>query len=90
MQGITKSGFEYDIDDRILKDWRFTMALTRCQKGEGLEKLQGAQDMIELMLGKDGAQKFIDHIAKQHDGYADSEVVLSEVKEILESKIPKN
>lgn len=90
MQGKTKSGFEYDVDDRILKDWRFTLALTKCQKGEGLEKLQGAQDMIELMLGKKGAEQFIAYIAEQHDGYADSEVVLSEVKEIFESKIPKN
>ena len=90
MQGITKSGFEYDIDDRILKDWRFTLALTKCQKGDGLEKLQGAQEMIELMLGKEGAEKFIDNIVAHNDGYADSEVVLNEVKEIFESKIPKN
>ena len=36
MQGETRTGFKFDVDDRILTDWRFTMALTKAQNGKVL------------------------------------------------------
>lgn len=89
MQGTTKSGFEFNIDDRILTDWRFTMALTKCQK-EGMAQLEGCQDMVRMMLGEEGLEKFMKHIADQNDGFVPANVVMSEIQEIFESKIPKN
>lgn len=90
MQGKTKSGFEYSIDDRILSDWRFTMALTKCQKSDGIKQLEGAQDMVRLMLGDEGLEMFMNHIAEHHDGFVPADVVMSEIKEIFENAIPKN
>ena len=90
MQGKTKTGFEFDIDDRILTDWRFTMALTKCQNGKGIDQLAGAQEMVSLMLGGDGLNRMMQHISDSHDGYVPAEAVMAEVQDIFESKIPKN
>ena len=90
MQGITSTGFEYDIDDRILTDWRFTMALSKCQNGKGMDQLTGAQEMVKLMLGEDGLSDLMNHISEKNDGFVPAEAVMAEVKDIFESKIPKN
>lgn len=90
MQGKTSTGFKYDIDDRILTDWRFTMALSKCQKGKGMDQLAGAQEMVSLMLGEDGLSDLMNHISEKNDGFVPAEAVMAEVKDIFESKIPKN
>ena len=90
MQGKTRTGFKFNIDDRILTDWRFTMALTKCQNGKGIEQLTGAQEMVTLMLGEEGSKALMEHISKKNDGYVPAEAVMEEVKDIFESKIPKN
>lgn len=90
MQGKTRTGFEYNIDDRILTDWRFTMALTKCQNGKGMDQLAGAQEMVSLMLGEDGLERMMKHISDNNEGYVPAEAVMAEVQDIFESKIPKN
>lgn len=89
MQGITKSGYKYEIDDRVLKDWRFVEAITVADSGKGVEQLAGARKMIHLMFGDD-YDKFMDHIAEQNDGFVPAEAVMAEVKEIFENGTPKN
>lgn len=89
MQGKTRSGFEYDIDDRILKDWRFINALTKCQNSEGIKQLEGMQEMVNLMFGNK-LEDFMKHIAEQNDGFVPSEAIMADVQDIFESKIPKN
>lgn len=90
MEGKTRTGFKFNVDDRILMDWRFTMALTKCQNGKGIDQLTGAQEMVSLMLGEEGLAKLMEHISKKNDGYVPAEAVMEEVKDIFESKIPKN
>ena len=46
MQGITKSGFEYNIDERILTDWRFTSTAAKVESGSAIEKVGAAQKMV--------------------------------------------
>jgi hypothetical protein len=90
MQGKTRTGFEYNIDDRILTDWRFTIALTKCQNGKGMDQLAGAQEMVSLMLGEEGLERMMKHISDNNEGYVPAEAVMAEVQDIFESKIPKN
>lgn len=89
MQGKTKNGYEYNIDDRILSDWRFVDALTECQNGEGMKQLEGARKMVRLMFGKD-YEKFMEFLAEKNEGFVPAEVVMAEITDIFESKIPKN
>lgn len=90
MQGETRTGFKFDVDDRILTDWRFTMALTKAQNGKGMDQLAGAQEMVSLMLGEEGLEEMMKHVADQNDGFVPAEAVMAEVQDIFESKIPKN
>lgn len=85
MQGETKSGFKYNFDNRILTDWRFTNAVTETQTGKDLEKVSGANKMITLMLGVDGYNELMEHIASKNDGFVPAEAVMAELADILES-----
>lgn len=90
MQGKTRSGYEFNIDDRILKDWRFVAALTKCQKrSDQFEGLEGIQEMMSLLLG-DKIGEFLDHIKSKNDGYCPADVIMLELQDIFESAIPKN
>ena len=85
MNGKTKSGFEYSCDDRIFSDWRFTMAVSKTQSGTDLERLAGAEQMIELLLGRNEYDRLLAHIASKNDGFVPAETVMAEVTEILNS-----
>ena len=89
ISGTTRSGFEYTVDERILTDWRFTMALTKTQNGKNeLEQIAGAQEMVVLMLGKEGVEALTSHIAEANDGFVPADAVMNEVKEMLENAKP--
>ena len=85
MQGITKSGYRFEIDDRILKDWRFVTALTKCQTSKDeFSKLSGLQEMAKLLFG-DKFEDFMDFIASKNDGFCPSDVIMNEITEIFQS-----
>ena len=85
MQGKTKSGFSYTCDERIFSDWRFAMAVSRTQNGTDMERLAGAGEMVQLILGKDGYNALLEHISKKNDGMVPAEAVMAEVTEIINS-----
>ena len=85
MQGITKSGFEYNIDERILTDWRFTTAAAKAGSGSDVEVLSAAQKMVEMMLGEEQLNKLVDHIASQNDGFVPTDALMNTAKEIIEA-----
>ena len=86
MQGTTKSGYEFNIDNRILSDWRFVEALTKCQSKSSneFEKLAGIQTMAKLLFG-DKYDEYIKHIASKNDGFCPSEIIMGEITEIFQS-----
>lgn len=93
MQGITKSGFEYDIDDRVLKDWRFAAAMAKWNSKKSVEQLEGIQTVVEMLFGGFDSEKynfFMNHIASQNDGFVPAQTVMSEINEIFENHKVKN
>lgn len=84
MQGITKSGFEYDVDERILTDWRFTTIAAKAESGTAVEKISAAQKMVELMFGEEQLGRLMDHIASENDGFVPMEAVSNITKEIID------
>lgn len=90
MQGTTKSGYEFDIDNRILKDWRFVSALTKCQQSKTeFGKLEGIQEMVRLLFG-DKYDEYMEFVASKNDGFCDSDIIMDEIKGIFESANVKN
>lgn len=83
MEGRTKSGFEYRIDEKILSDWRFLVAASKAQSKDSAEQLAGAVDMVQLILGKEGYESLMKHLSERNNGSVPVEAVLSEVAEII-------
>ena len=84
MEGKTKSGFKYNIDERALGDWRFILAVSKIQNGADMDKLEGAVEMVETLLGKDGHKALVAHLAnKSEDGFVSADAIMAEVNEII-------
>ncbi len=84
MEGKTKSGFKYNIDERALGDWRFILAVSKIQNGADMDKLEGAVEMVETLLGKEGHKALIEHIQKKSEsGFVSAEDIMAEVNEII-------
>lgn len=82
MKIITKSGFEFEVDERIFTDYRFVDAIAKCSMDK-VSEIQGTAELVNLLFG-DKKKSFLNHIASKNDGFAPSEVVTEEVKHILE------
>ena len=87
--GKTKTGFEYSIDERIVKDYRYVRALAKLNKGDSAEKFISFDQISTLMLG-DKVDDLITHVETLHDGYAPIDAIGAEVTEIIEALTPKN
>ena len=87
--GKTKTGFEYSIDERIVKDYRYVRALAKLNKGDSAEKFIAFDQISTLMLG-DKVDDLITHVETLHDGYAPIDAIGAEVTEIIEALTPKN
>ena len=91
MKGKTKSGFKFDIDERILDDWAFIKAIAKADDSENPSAmLAGTVELVSLMFGKN-EKALMDHIRAHHDGFAPQEAVKDEILDVIEqSKNLKN
>lgn len=87
--GKTKTGFEYGIDERIVKDYRYVRALAKLNKGDNTEKFLAFDQISTLMLGNK-VEDLITHIENLNDGYAPIEAIGAEITEIIGALTPKN
>lgn len=83
MEGKTKSGFEYKINEKVFSDWRFITAASKTQGATSSEQLAGAVKMVELVLGPEGYEDLMRFIAENNEGNVPAEAVMSEVTEII-------
>lgn len=88
IKGKTASGYEYEIDENVLTDWRFVSKLA------SLAELEDSSDAIETdfinamaeiehVIFKDKGKSFEKHIAKCNGGTVSTEVLLRELIEII-------
>lgn len=87
IEGKTKSGFKFKIDERIQSDWRLVKAIADSQNENSGIKLQGTVNMIKLVLG-DQEELLMQHIKKENDGFIPMEIMNAEITEIIQA-IPK-
>lgn len=83
ISGKTKNGFEFEVNENIGKDFRIVVATARLNSDDTLEKVAGTYDFVTAILGKSGLAKLI-NFAVEKCGFADTEFILEEAKEILE------
>lgn len=78
MKGVTKSGFEYEIDEAVGNDY------------EILEIMAGLEDnflnlfkLVEKLLGKEQTKKLKEHV-RNEEGIVPTDKMSEEITEILE------
>ena len=64
MVGKTESGFKYNINENIFKDWDFVTLADSIQHGGATMK--EINDMLIMVLGEKGFDSLKEHIRKKH------------------------
>ena len=86
MQGTTKSGFEFDVNEDALDDYRLMKDLVDVQNGQG-GKVVG---VIMKLLGEEQEEMLMIHVEEMHEGKCSFSAMVEEVKEIFEAIKAKN
>ena len=81
----TNSGFECEIDTRIVKDWKFVKAIQKTTSDDPQVQMAGSYEVVQLFQGDTNENALIKHIESLNDGYCPMDVMDQEVKEMLES-----
>lgn len=85
--GKTKSGFKFNVDENVFKDWDFVTLTDTVRQGNGTMKDVNA--LLTMVLGEKGFEDLKTHIRKKN-GYADVELVKAEFEEIVNATKLKN
>ena len=89
MEGKTKSGFSFRVDERITQDYRFVRAIAKVRKGDQADKLIAFDEVGTMLLGDD-IERLIAHVEELNEGFAPVDKMAVEINEIVEICTPKN
>lgn len=78
----TESGFECEVNENSMQDWRFIHAMRDMSQKDPLVKMQGVYNMILLIIGEDGERRLMDHVADD-TGFVDAIKIAAEVNELV-------
>lgn len=76
----TKSGFECNMNERRLKDWRYVKAAAKINGGNEADIIEAVTFAVPFLLGEDGEAALMDYV--EEDGAVDSEKLLAEFLEV--------
>lgn len=82
MKGKTSTGFEFDINENLKKDWRVVKAIAQADSDDASDKLKGYTSLVTLLLGKKGEKDLENHVMTS-DGIVPLEAINSEVIDMI-------
>ena len=82
IEGTTRSGYAFTVDEGIGTDFRVLEAIADADSGDESEKLRGTVNLVRLMLGDGGKRALYKHLEAIH-GSVPIDAVIGEVTEIL-------
>ena len=83
MKITTKTGFKFEVDERIFTDYRFVDAIAEASnQDDKVGELKGTAELVNLVFGSK-KKAFMDHIAKKNDGFVPAEVVSNELQYVI-------
>lgn len=82
VKGKTKTGFKFEVDERVLEDWRLILNIERAESENLTEKVKGVTELVHLLLGNNET-KLMEHIAKRNDGFVPTDEIISELASII-------
>lgn len=78
----TKSGFECNINERRLADWRYIKAAAKLNSGNQTAIAEALAFAVPFLLGDEGEADLIAHV--EEDGFIDSVRIVTEFIEITQ------
>lgn len=86
VKGTTKSGINFEIDERIKEDTRLVQFSTEMHSDDELIRSQALFDMLGLIFGgRNGVLSFQNTVASVHEGVCSTEYLIAELSEIMEA-----
>lgn len=82
IEGKTKSGFKYSIDESILEDWEVFEAIADMSSNDASKIIKGTKDFVDLVLNSD-KKRLIEHIREKNDGKCSVQMMSKEVDDIV-------
>lgn len=82
VKGKTKSGFNFTVDDRVINDWDLVDAIGMSESEDASEVIRGMREVTRLVLD-DQIHALKKHVAKSHDGFHPSDVMVEEITDII-------
>lgn len=78
----TKTGFKFEIDERVLEDWRLILNIERAESTNQTERVKGVASLVHLLLG-DNEAKLMEHISKNNDGFIPTDKIIEELASMI-------
>lgn len=92
VKGKTKSGITFELDERIKDDARLMYLLVKMQNATvPMDAGKAMNQLLALFFGDDDkAYAFMEEVASKHDGVCESDVMVTELTEMLDAIKAKN
>lgn len=93
IEGETRTGLKFKIDERVKDDTRCLYLLSRMQKESlsMMDKNVALFDLLEVVFGSgDEFNTFLNEVAFRHNGVADARSLIDEITDIFEAVKLKN
>lgn len=84
IEGRTKSGFKFKVDERVTSDWRVLSSISKAESDNLTEQVIGITELVSVLLGNN-EKALMEHIKKKNDGFVPTEAVTSELADILKA-----
>ena len=82
IKGKTTTGFKFEVDERVLDDWRLITNIELAESNVLTDKVKGVTALVHLLLGSN-EPKLMEHIAKKNDGYIPTDAIINELANII-------
>lgn len=85
IEGITKSGFKFKIDERCLTDYKILGFVDAYDNADDIGKVKIVPSLTDFLLGAKGFDKLEKHIRSKNDGFCSISDLQNELFEIMNS-----
>lgn len=82
IEGKTRTGFKFKVDERIGTDWRLISNIALVESPDPSSQIRGTTELVKLLVGEN-EDAFIKHIQKKNDGFAPIDAITNELVDIL-------
>ena len=82
IKGKTSTGFEFEVNEKIVNDWRFMKIMAATLSKEDARRIDGYTSLVNLMLGAGGEEKLCAHCTDD-DGMIPIDRISDEIMDIM-------